>query len=87
MVKTIVCSLHFTLTEPRLNYGWVVEKHYIFLPFFRACLTNLRSFRSRPLNPKGPKPWRFGGKPEDLSTASKRTKTRCSEHKKTKMDP
>ena len=25
MVKTIVCSLHFTLTEPRLDYGWVAE--------------------------------------------------------------
>ena len=25
MVKTIVCSLRFTLTEPRLDYGWVVE--------------------------------------------------------------
>ena len=27
MVKTIVHTLCFTLTEPRLNYGWVVEKH------------------------------------------------------------
>ena len=64
MVKTIVRSLRFTLTEPRLNYGWVVEKHYIFLPFFRAYLTNLCSFRSRPLNPKGQKPGDLGWNPK-----------------------
>ena len=32
------------------------------------------------------KPWRFGKKPGGLSTASKRTKTRCRKDIKTKMD-
>ena len=35
---------------------------------------------------QGKKTWRFGRKPGDLSMASKRTKTKCREHIKMKMD-
>ena len=52
----------------------------------RCPLADLLTLKDQKAGDQGKKTWRFGEKPGGLSTASKRTKTRCREDIKTKMD-
>ena len=52
----------------------------------RGPLADLSTPKGQKPGDQGKKTWRFGKKPESLSTATKRTKTRCRDDIKTKMD-
>ena len=52
----------------------------------RGPLADLSTPKDQKPGDQGKKTWRFGEKPGGLSTASKRTKTRCREDIKMKID-